>query len=231
MVKRELPLEVGLRKVPDFLRLKESTPLLACLVSGALLALCLPKPGLCFLAWLAPAVLFWFLKRAGSVRRAALLGGLFGFAYCGVGLNWIFTTCRFAGVPLPVSALAIFSLAAMLCLIWVLFGALARFCVGRLPAWALPWAWALLWTGIESASAHWTPRVGVDLLAYTQWRWLPMIQLGAVLGPHGLAFLIMLWNGALAELLGSLPARTKPWLQLPQVRSLAAAPRAVAPGQ
>ncbi|MFA5141194.1 MAG: apolipoprotein N-acyltransferase [Elusimicrobiota bacterium] len=163
-----------------------------CAAAGAAFALCLPKPGLCALAWGAPAVLFYFLPRARGVRAAACLAGVFGFFFCGVSLHWIFLTTRFAGVPLPVGLLAWCALAGLLALNWAVFGAAARVLSG-------PWAWAAAWAAVESASAWWTPRVGVDLLSYTQWRYLPFIQIGAVLGPHALGFVIMLWNAALAE--------------------------------
>lgn len=163
------------------------------------MALCLPRPGVCLLAWVAPAVLLYCLRDAASSRAAVGLGALFGFAYTGIVLRWIFATCRFAGVPLPVSVLAMLALAGVLCLNWALFGFLVKYSTGRSTAASRPWIWAMLAAAIESASAHWGPRVGVDLLAYTQYRYLPMIQLGAVFGPHGLGFLIMLWGGAMAE--------------------------------
>jgi len=165
-----------------------------CAAAGGALALCLPKPGLCALAWGAPAVLFYCLLRARGVRQAACLGGVFGAAFCGVSLHWIFLTTRFAGVPLPVGVLAWAGLAALLAVNWAVFGAAARVLPG-------PWTRAALWTAVEAASAWWTPRVGVDLMAYTQWRFLPLIQIGALLGPHALGFVIMLWNASLAECL------------------------------
>ncbi|MFH1725806.1 MAG: apolipoprotein N-acyltransferase [Elusimicrobiota bacterium] len=174
-------------------------PALLCLLAGAALACCFPKPGVSLLAWFAPAVFFYFIRRTESAYQAGILGSAFGFAFCGVTLHWVYLTCRFAGVSVPVSALALAMLAGLLCLNWALYGVWARHLARRLPVAALPWAWALSWTALESASAHWTPRVAADLLAYTQWRYLPMIQVGALLGPHGLGFVIMLWNGALAE--------------------------------
>ncbi|MFH2202923.1 MAG: apolipoprotein N-acyltransferase [Elusimicrobiota bacterium] len=169
------------------------------LASGAALALCLPKPGLCLLAWIAPAFLLFFASRAASAGAAAVLGALFGYAYCLVSLFWIYSTCRFAGVPFPLAVLVVNALAAFLAVNWALYGAAVRWTGEKLPAAALPWAWAALWAALESASAHWTPRVGVDLLAYTQYRFLYLIQIGALLGPHALGFAIMLWNGALVE--------------------------------
>jgi len=52
----------------------------------------------------------------------------------------------------------------------------------------------------ESISLHLPMRVGVDLIGYTQWRFLPLIQIGAVLGPHALGGLVMLWGASLAEI-------------------------------
>ncbi|PIP82197.1 MAG: apolipoprotein N-acyltransferase [Elusimicrobia bacterium CG_4_9_14_3_um_filter_62_55] len=181
---------------------------LACFAAGIAFSLCLPKIGFSYLAWFAPAALFYCARDASSRREAALLGFLFGFGFAGRSLFWIFHTCRFAGVPLPVSGIALTALAGFLALNWALYGAAVRESARRLPAGALPWVWALLWVALASASARWTPRVGFDLLAYTQYRWLPLLQLGAVFGPHGLAFLILVWNGALAELARKSPSRT-----------------------
>jgi apolipoprotein N-acyltransferase len=178
----------------------EIRPGLACFAAGVVFSLALPKIGFGWAAWFALAVPLYFASRAGSWKEAARLGFLFGFAFAGRSLFWIYHTCRFAGVPVPVSVLAMTALAGVLAINWALYGAAVRAAALRLPPAALPWVWATLWVAIESASARWTPRVGFDLLAYTQYRWLALVQLGAVFGPHGLAFLIVLWNGALAEL-------------------------------
>lgn len=166
--------------------------------AGAALALTLPKPGLCFLAWVAPGVLIWLVRRSASTRAAGLLGFLFGFAFFGVALHWIYLTCLFAGVPVPVAVLAWGALAGVLAVNWALFAAAGRALEGRLPALALPWAWALCWTALEHASLRWTPRFGVDLLAYTQWRHPALMQVGALGGPHVLGFIIVVVNASLA---------------------------------
>lgn len=195
----------------------------ACLAAGAAFALCLPKPGLWPLAWAAPAVPLYFLRREGSVREGAWLAALFGFGYCAVSLHWIYLTCRFAGVALPIAALAWAALGALLAVSWALFGAAVRRFSGRLPDWLFPWVCAILWTAIESAGARWTPRVGVDLLAYTQWRVLPLIQIGSVLGPHALGFVLILWNAALAALLADRTPGGKLRLRAGRVRDLSVA--------
>ncbi|MBI5245471.1 MAG: apolipoprotein N-acyltransferase [Elusimicrobia bacterium] len=173
-------------------------PILACLASGCALALCLPKPGLTFLAWFAPAFLLDRLAQAKSVRKAFLLGWIFGSAFCGAALHWIYLTCRFAGVSAPVSALVLIALASFLGLNWGIFGALTRFVKERLSAWALPWVYAAALAAVESMSARFLDfRLAPDLLAYTQWRHPILLQGLSWAGPHALSFLILLCGGAL----------------------------------
>ena len=167
-------------------------------LAGAALALTLPKPGLCLLAWFAPAVLVYHASRAASAASAAGGGLLFGAAFAGTAMHWIFLTCRFAGMGLLSSSVAWAALTAVLCLNWGLFAAAGRAVTARLPEALRPWAWAALWAAIEHASLRWTPRLGFDLLAYTQWRHEALIQVGALAGPHALGLVIMAFNAALA---------------------------------
>lgn len=178
----------------------------AALAAGAALALTLPKPGLCFLGWVAPGVLVYHASRAKDWRSAAALGLLFGAAFVGVALHWVFLTCRFAGMPLAASLLAWAALTVVLALNWAAFAGLGRALLGRLPDAARPWAWAILWGALEHASSRWTPRFELDFLSYTQWRHESLIQLGALAGPHALGFLVMSVNAALA---GAFERRTR----------------------
>ncbi|HAH07509.1 MAG TPA: apolipoprotein N-acyltransferase [Elusimicrobia bacterium] len=178
----------------------EKASALVCLASGAALALCLPRPGLTFLAWFLPALLLDRLLRAPSAKRGAFLGWLFGAAFCGTALHWIYLTCRYAGVFVPLAFSAWALLAAFLGLNWALFGLLAR-PLGALSPWMRPWAWAVLLAGVESLSARFGgPRLGPDVLAYTQWRHPILLQGLAWGGPHALSFLILLVNGVLLGL-------------------------------
>lgn len=162
---------------------------------------CLPKPGITFFAWCAPALL---LRRARLSRGPGAsfgLGWAFGAAFCATALHWIYLTCRFAGLPVPVSALALAALCALLGLNWGIFAFLTRVFSDRLPGWSLPWTLAALLASIESACAAWTPRLGFDVLAYTQWPNLFLLQGSSVFGPHALSFLILLWNATWEEFL------------------------------
>ncbi|MBI4424905.1 MAG: apolipoprotein N-acyltransferase [Elusimicrobia bacterium] len=149
------------------------------------------------LAWLAFVPVLVAARRAASGRRAAQLGWLAGVAYFGVSMHWIYSTCRFAGVPFPVSLIAWSALSCLLALNWGAFAFLARR-LATLPEAAWPWACAASWSALEFLTGRFTPRVGGDLLGYSQWRFLAWLQPSSWFGPQGLGFLIMAVNAALA---------------------------------
>lgn len=170
----------------------------AAALGGGLAALGLPSWGLWGFAWfgLVPLVL---AANAGTKRRAALAGFAAGLAYHVVALHWIYATCRFAQVPAVVSAFAVLGLSALLAASWAAAAALARALSESLPRALRPLVWALCWTAVASAASRFTPRFGVDLLGYTQWSNLALLQAGSWGGPHLLDFTIMLFNASLAE--------------------------------
>ncbi|MDE2291721.1 MAG: hypothetical protein KGL53_06530, partial [Elusimicrobia bacterium] len=168
------------------------------LASGVLLALCLPRPGLCFLGWIGLAPLLYAVTRRPR-REAFWLGLLAGFAFHGVAFYWIYSTCRFAEIPPAGGALALAALSAALGLNWALTGLLGRALAARAPRALRPFLWALVWTAVAAAFARWTPRPAVDLLTYTQGPNLALLQAGAWGGPHLVGFLVVLVNASLAE--------------------------------
>lgn len=168
-------------------------------LGGAFAALGLPSLGLWAFAWFGLVPMILAANAAPSPRRAAAYGFAAGFAYHVVAAHWIYATCRFAQVPVVVSALAVIGLAAVLGANWALAAALVRSLSGALPRAARPWLWALCWITVASATSRWTARVGMDLLAYTQFDNLALLQAGSWGGPHLLDFVLMLFNAALAE--------------------------------
>ncbi len=182
---------------------------LPALVSGALLALCLPRPGLCALGWVALAPLFYALARR-PLRESFMLGWLSGAAFHAVAFYWIYSTCRFALVPIPISLIAWALLAGFQGLAWGAVGWLGRLGVERLPRWLKPLGWAIAWTAVAVACERWTPRLPGDLLEYTQWRYLPLIQIASLAGPHGLGLVVAWVNAALAQAWGESRGREIP---------------------
>lgn len=178
------------------------------LMSGVLMALCLPRPGLCFLAWPALVPLIVICWKSDKRCQGGLYGFLAGFAYHGVALYWVYNTCRYGGIPNPeaphflkvgFSLAAWAALAAVLALDWALAAALGTWASRRVPRALAPWAWAVFWTAVTVAAERWTPRLCIDLLGYTQYRNLSLLQIGSAFGPHGLGFLVVAVNACLAQ--------------------------------
>jgi len=168
-------------------------------LGGALTAFGLPSPGLWGFAWLGLVPLIVAANAAPTARLSALYGFSAGFAYHLVAAHWIYATCRFAQVPVVVSALAVLGLAAVLGAGWAIVAGLARTFSGAVPRVLRPLLWASAWTAVASASSLWTARVGMDLFSYTQWDNLALLQAASWGGPHLLDFTIVMFNAALAE--------------------------------
>ena len=168
-------------------------------LGGALAALGLPSLGLWAFGWVGLAPMIVAANAAPSPRRAALFAFSAGFAYHAVALHWIYATCRFAQVPAVVCALAVIALAAVLGASWAAAAVLASWSSGGFPRAARPWLWALSWTAVAAFASRWTARFGVDLLGYTQWPNVGLLQAGSWGGPHLLDFILMLVNATLAE--------------------------------
>ncbi len=177
-----------------------------------------PLPLLC-LAWLAHAA-----GRA-TPRRAALLGGLFGTAWLGVGVWWLFVSLhRYGGLPAPLAALAVLLLAAVLSLYQA--AALAAFARWRRGHWAWDAAlFAALWLLAELART----------LLFTGFPWLatgysqidgPLAALAPWLGVAGMGAA----SAALAAMLAAAVAR-RDWRPLVAALLPLAVLAGVGPGQ
>lgn len=158
----------------------------AAVLSALVATLSLPAFDLAFLAWVALAPLLHALRRAG-VPGAALLGGLFGFAF-GIGtLYWI------AEFP-AMNAVRFVSLGVLFSLYYAAFGALYAAASRRLDAWMILGAPAL-WVALEYARASagflafaWS------LLGHSQYQALPLIQVADLTGTYGVSFLLVMAN-------------------------------------
>lgn len=171
----------------------------AAALGAALAALALPPYGLWPAGWFGLAPLFLAVSGCARRRDAALLGLAAGLAYHAVVLHWIYQTCRFALMPIPVSAVVWLALAAFLAVNWAAAAWLARRLAEGAPGPLRPWLAALAWTAVAAASERWTPRLAVDLPAYTQSPNLSILQSLSWGGPHLLGYVLVLFNASLAE--------------------------------
>lgn len=195
--------------------------ILAAAAGAALTALALPRLSFWPLGWFGLVPLFLAANAAERRRDAALAGLAAGFAFHAVVLHWLDATCRFARIPEPVGVLAVVALSAFLALNWAIIAAAGNWLGGACPRALRPLLWATLWVAAESACARWTPRVGVDVLTYTQGPNRALLQSLSWGGPHLVSFLVALVNAALAE--AWLGARGGAGAESPAVPALAAA--------
>ncbi|MFN4113387.1 MAG: apolipoprotein N-acyltransferase [Sphingomonadaceae bacterium] len=165
-------------------------PRLAVAVFGLLAAIGFPPLGLWPLALLGMAGLFHLAARARNVRRAALLGWLFGVAHFTLANNWIATAFTYqAEMPQWLGWIAVPLLALYLSVYPALAAAAVRW-LGKGVGHGLPLA--LL------AAAAWTVSEWLRSWVFTGYAWVPFGL--ALLGPFdrpGLAA-VLPWLGTYA---------------------------------
>jgi apolipoprotein N-acyltransferase len=152
-----------------------------------------------WVAWGALGPLAYYLLKVKS-RGAAALGGLgCGFLfYLGI-LYWIYPTMRAGGVGPVVAALGLGLLALVLSLEFLVIS-LYGFFLKKAGIKVWPYVFALAWFVLEygkvwlSQKAVWFPWF---MLGYTQWDYLPLIQVVSVTGIYGLSAAVC-FTGALA---------------------------------
>lgn len=156
-------------------------------LSGLILALAFPKPGIWALSWIGLVPLFAAM-RGGNSRRAALYGLLAGFTYYGVVLFWI---SLFGYLPWAL-------LAVVEALFFAAFAAVAaRLMPGRIGWWGFA-AVPALWTAIQWARSLGPYSLTWGSFAHAQADNLPIVQLASITGPWGIDFLVCLANLAIA---------------------------------
>jgi apolipoprotein N-acyltransferase len=162
------------------------------LLSGALLALSFPKPGLSVLAWCAFVPLF--AAAAGAAPKLAFkLGFVAGAAaYAGV-LYWVnIVMVVYGKLPAAVSCSLYLTLAAYLALYPAAVLWLTRKCEERKisPLWSFP----VLWVGCELIRSYLLTGFPWANLGYSQYRTLPLIQISDLTGVYGVSFLVAFAN-------------------------------------
>ena len=151
--------------------------------------------------------------------QAFLRGWLTGFlAFAGT-MYWVVTAMHLYGkVPLPISIALMLVLAAYLGLY---VGLYAWGFIRLEQRWAAT-AWIAapcLWVSLEYVRTHAFSGLPWGLLGYSQFQWLPLIQIANITGVYGVSFLIVLVNVSLFLLfcwgLTEHPQRLpRPWIPL-----------------
>jgi apolipoprotein N-acyltransferase len=167
-------------------------------VSGLLLTGAFPDLDLRWLAWIALAPLLLAVRGVG-LKKSFGLGFCAGLAHYLTLIYWIAYTMRTYGyLPWPVCVSILLLLAGYLSLYFGVFAAL----VSRLdPYFFLKWlAVPVIWVALEYVRAFLFSGFPWELLGYTQYRTLHLIQISDIFGVYGASFLIVLVNTALVML-------------------------------
>jgi apolipoprotein N-acyltransferase len=160
------------------------------MLSGAVLALALPKPGWWPASWIGLALLLAAVYDTRP-RFAALLGLIAGVVYFGIILLWM---TLFGGLPWMLLVL-------MQAMFFAAFAAVVSI-VGS--AGASPSRYVLVpaaWTAMQWLRSLGTYGFTWGSFAHTQANVMPLIQIASVTGPWGIDFIVCLANLALADLI------------------------------
>lgn len=182
--------------------------------SGLLITAAFPRLEWAVLAWIGLVPLLLALNGLTSLRsgfRLAFIAGLVHY----LGLTyWLAHTMRSYGhLPIYLAYPLLFLLAAYLALYWGAFGAWVAGCrAPRLALLLIPAGW----TGLEYLRARLLTGFPWELLGYTQYRSLHLIQISDIIGVYGISFLILLANSAACFLIVSFWGKT--WNRAPVSR-------------
>lgn len=198
---------------------------LAC-ASGLLSPLCFPNVDLGLLAWVVLVPLH--LSLIGTSTRQAFWNGWAAGLVSFVGIVWwVITAMHLYGkMPLAPSYAVMLLLAAYLGLYVGLYAAGVVLIQSRYRRWLILAA-PCLWVTLELLRTVLLSGFPWELLGYSQYRWLTVIQVADVTAVYGVSFLIVMVNVASAEIARwalDLPATSDrtPAPRLPWVPVLAA---------
>ncbi|MBI5675032.1 MAG: apolipoprotein N-acyltransferase [Nitrospirae bacterium] len=166
--------------------------------SGILLIAGFPPFDLYPLAWVAlvPLLISLWEKEA---RASFMLGGLTGFIFFLGTIYWVFNSMfNFGHVPATLSALILIILCvylgAYIGLFAVIFNSLSN--RSRFPSIVTV---PVLWITLEVIRTYAFTGFPWSLLGYTQYKFLPIIQISDITGIYGVSFLVAATNGVIFD--------------------------------
>ncbi len=193
--------------------MKKTDALLAA-VSGLLLALIFPRLNLWLLAWVSLVPLL-----AAADGRSAAAGFKLGWIsgaifHCGL-VYWVTVSMTTYGkLPLAASIPILVAFAAFL----GLFTGLPLWVACRVQqrrGWSFGLTLPCVWVAVEHMKSWFLTGFPWDLLGYSQYRILPLVQIADITGVYGISFLIVSVNCALYAVVRRLTGKGRlPWPEL-----------------
>jgi apolipoprotein N-acyltransferase len=178
-------------------------------LSGLLLAVSFPALNLHFIAWFSLVPLLYAL-RGKTVINGLWIGGITGIVYFAGTIHWVTNSIHFyGGISLVPASLITLLLCSYLALYPALFSAASVHLRNGNPGLFFITA-PILWTALELSRTYVFSGFPWDLLGYTQYSLLPVIQIADITGVYGVSFLIVLVNVSIAEFMWS----RKKWMAI-----------------
>jgi len=168
------------------------------LFGGVLLVLSFPTFDLFPLAWLALAPLLVVLYDMPK-KEAFRAGLLFGLVYFFGTVYWIYHSIHYYGsISLIPSIAIVFLLSLYLSLYTAAFCSLYSMIIRKTDLPALFVA-PVLWTALELLRSYALSGFPWSSLGYSQYRFVVFIQSADIIGVYGISFLVVAFNGAVAD--------------------------------
>jgi len=162
-------------------------------ISGILLILSFPKFGRGWVAWIALVPILYALKNTQHLSKAFSIGFITGFT-CHIGiLYWItYVVVRYGNLPYYLGISTMLLLAIYLSLYTAIFASGAYYFRGKgIPTiFSVP----VLWTVLEYIKSHLFTGFPWENLAYSQYSYLPLIQITDIISIYGVSFIIVMIN-------------------------------------
>ena len=170
------------------------------ILSGLLLFLSFPKIELYPIAWVALVPLLVYVY--GKDKKSAFKAGLFfGIVYFFGTTYWIYHSInKYGSIPFVPSIL----LVLLLCLYLSMYPALFSFLyAAHIKKSDLPIMFVapVFWTVLEFVRSYAMTGFPWSSLGYSQYKFLPAIQIADITGIYGISFLLIAVNGAFADIL------------------------------
>jgi apolipoprotein N-acyltransferase len=168
------------------------------LISGTLIALSFPKPGLSYLAWVAFVPLFFVCLRTNKMVTRFGAGLITGLTAYSIIFYWIVITVKTAGEPVMTGVGCLVLLAGYLSLY------MAVFCLFLTPGHDGYFKYLFLsagWVLSEYIRTYLFSGFPWALAGYSQWNWLKIIQVSDMTGVYGVSFVVILSNIVLSYLI------------------------------
>lgn len=177
----------------------KKTDLISALASGGLLVLAFPRFDFYPFAWIALVPLLIALQGKNS-RTALYLGLLTGFVYFAGTIYWMYHSMYYyGGVPLIISVLILVCLSLYLALYPAVFSMLFNYLSAK-PSVPAVLTVPVLWVSLEYIRTYALTGFPWSILGYSQYKFLPLVQVADITGVYGVSFLVAAINGAVYDI-------------------------------